>query len=591
MRTALRAIALLVAVMAAAIVLAVAVVRLPSIQRWVGAQVAARLPEGASVERAALTLLPPGIALTNVTLAADGPTIASVSCHLRVPPLLEGRAELSSVVINRASLTFVRDGSGSVKTAGPLSGLLAAANQDGADAGLAPFLDALPAVQVEDATITFVDQVSRGGTQTLRFDGVKVGLTAADGGGVAFTLAARLEPAGTINGGGTVREVVGPQGAVADHAVDAKLGAVGLDANTIVSYLAAAVPGGGTARAQGEVNGSLTLSGSLSNLTGDASLGQPSGSLLWDEVSLAAPLTLTAQLNATAGELVLSDGQLNIAHLAAARIAASEVAVEFAVDHAVLRIAAARASAYGGLWTQTGTVTLSDPPRFDVQMSANNVDCEDLIAAATGERPEFGCDRFQLNAAMSGVWTGAEHVARQAAGSGRIEMHGGTIPSSSIIAAMWHAMVPLLSPRDAPTRLGAPTRVDRMTESFTLRNGRMDTDDLRLVTDDYTVTGSGTVTLDGGLDLDTSVAMTPSGVAKLLVMAELPVPDEVPNLPAIPTRIRGTVGSPIIVPAVTRIPFAALQGVFHGLTGAGKAVTENADKGLRGLGRELRKIW
>ena len=589
MGTAARAVALLAAVLLAALLLAAAVVRLPSIQRWAAAQVSARLPPGVSIERAGLTLLPPGVQLTNVSLAADGPTVASVACHVRIPALLAGRVEVASIVVDGANLDIERTAAGGMQLTGPLAAVLRTVS-GGSDQVAAreatPVLPLaqLPSVTIDNAQVSFVDQTGHGGAQALHLDAVRLTLEAGAAGGIDFALTAHLDPAGQISGRGSARDVATPNGAGTDRAVDLTVTANQLDANAVVSYLAAIVPGGGTARAQGAVDGSLTLSGSLATgFSGDATINQPTGSMLWDEVSFGAPLSFAAHIATSAADVALSDGQLTIANLVAARIAASDIDAAFDVAHGTLTLSSATAKAYGGTWSQSGLVTLGEPPRFDIRLRAQDVQCVEMLTAVTGEHPEYGCEIFNAEAAVRGQWSGAESVAQHAHGDGRVEMRGGTIPSSSIIGALWRAIVPRVAVRAEPLQLGAPTRVDQLTESFVLRDGRMTTNDLSLVTDDYTVRGTGNIGLDGTLNLDTNVTLTPEGVTKLLVMASLPIPDEVPNLPAIPTDITGTVGSPTILPAVSEIPFAAIRGLFRGVAGAGELVTDTAGKGLQGL--------
>ena len=590
-----RAAALLAAVMLIALLLAVAIVHLPMVQRWAGAQVSAHLPAGVQIERATITLFPPGVQLTKVAVGTDTPMLASVSCRLRLPALLGGRLELSTVVVDGATLVVLRDADGQLQFSGPLAVLLAAEAASAASApspAAATMLAQLPAVTVNHASITFVDHVGHGGPRTLQLTAVRLTVDNAAAGSMPFTLAAQLDPSGQISGQGIVRQIVAADGGGADHTIDVTLTASRLDADTVLSYLAASLPGGGTAEAQGSLDASLTLSGSrASGLSGDATLSQSVGAIVWDEVHLAAPLEMSAHLVVSPDTLVLSDGHLHIAQVAAARVVASDFAAEFAYADSALHLTSAQARAYGGSLTQHGTVTVRDPPMYDVTVRADDVDCEALLTAVTGERPNYGCERLSAEAAVHGQWTGAESVAHGAQGSGRIEMRGGTIPSSSIIGAVWHAAVPVLAAGREPRNIGAPTRVDRLTESFTLRDGVMHTSDLSLLTDDYTVTGTGRIGLEGTLDLNTEVALTAAGVAKLLVMAALPIPSSVPALPPIPTIITGTVGSPTIRPDVEDLPFAAVRSLFTGARGAGEVLKEGAGRGLRGIKRGLEEFW
>jgi uncharacterized protein involved in outer membrane biogenesis len=537
------------------------------------------------------TLFPPGVELTNVSFAAGGPTFQSVSCHLRIRPLLEGRLELGKLVLHGASMTVERTAAGDLQIGGPLAGLLADSPQGGAGGAEAlAGLDSLPTVTVDDATITFLDHRVRGGSRTLQLDSVKLSLAPETPGTVQFTLAAHVAPAGEIRGTGKVTEVAATEGRGSDHALDASFTATGVDADTVVSHTSALIPGGGTAQAQGVLDASLSLSGTLGGgLTGTASMSQSTGSVLWDEVSLAAPVSFTARVTTSGGTVAIADGGLQIAHLAAARIVASDIDVAFAIARGTLHFTSARASAYGGTWSMTGAVTLGEPPKFDVRLNASDVHCDALLTAVVGAHPEYGCDRFNADAALQGEWTGATTVAERAHGSGRVEMLGGTIPSSSIIGALWRSIEPVVPVHGKPTHFSPPTRVQRLTQSFTLNGGRMHTNDLTLVTDDYTVTGAGTIGLDGSLDLQTNVALSPAGVAKLLVIASVSVPRDVPNLPAVPTRITGTLSSPMISPVVTDIPLVAIRGLFGSVRGVGEALTGTAERGIKGFARELER--
>jgi hypothetical protein len=119
----------------------------------------------------------------------------------------------------------------------------------------------------------------------------------------------------------------------------------------------------------------------------------------------------------------------------------------------------------------------------------------------------------------------------------------------------------------------------------------MHTTDLSVVTDDYTITGSGSIGLDGALDLNTEIAMTPAGVTKMLTMAALPIPGHPGELPSIPTRITGDVAHPIIRPEVSEVPSAAVLSVVRGARGAADALQDAAGEGLRGLKWGVDKIW
>ena len=562
--------------------LAAALVRLPSMQRWVAARILERLPPGVTIERAHLTLLPPAVQLENVAFAADGPRLQSVSAQLDVPALLTGRIQLARAEISGATLVIQHAADGAVRAAGPLAPLLSASSGADQTSSAARTLAVLPEVTFTNASISLVDDAVRGGPRTLRLTGIHGALGALGADSVPFTVAAQFDPAGAVTAQGTLRQG-GAAGSAAERTIDVVITASGLDADTVVSYLAVAAPGTSEARAEGVFDATATLSGSLDgDLAGDATLTQSTGSIAWDQVHLTAPLNVSAHVGATPGGVALSDGQLHVTALTAARIDAADISAAFAYDARTLHLLATRASMYGGTWSQTGTVTMTDPPTFNLVLRADGLGCETLLTAITGEHPQYGCDTLSAHADVRGAWSGAKSVARDVAGNGRIELHGGTIPSSSIIGAICDALVPLVH-ANVRKAIGAPTRVDHVTQSFTLQDGRMRTSDLAVVTDDFTLTGAGSIGLNGALDLNTKIAMTAAGMTKLLTMGSLPIPGEPLRLPSIPTRITGTLGDPIVRPEVQDLPVAAVKGLFRGAFGVGKALQGAAGSGLRAL--------
>ena len=579
-RSLARGLVLVGAVIVATLLVIAALVRLPQVQRWVAAQVELRLPPGVTIERARLTMLPPGVRLDDVSFAENGPTLKSVSGRLDVPALFGGRVEISSAEIVGATLVVHRTADRTLHVAGALAPLLSASTGSGQASPAAQALAALPALTVNDATVTFVDDAARGGSRTLRLIRIRSTLGALASASAPFTFNAQVDPAGALTAQGTLR--AGPT-ADSPRAVEVTASAGGLDAQTVLSYLAASAPSSVTATAQGTLDATASLAGSLAgDLAGDVSLSESSGAVVVDQVALTAPLNLSAHVAITPDGVALSDGQLTVTQLAAGRITATDITSAFAYATRTLHLVSARASLYGGTWSQTGKVTMTSPPLFDVTVRAEDLVCDALLTAITGAHPQYGCERLSADANVVGSWSGPKTIAGGLDGSGHLELRGGTIPSSSIVGAVWDALVPLVH-AGATRTIGAPTRVDRLTQSFALRDGRMNTSDLRLITDDFTLTGTGSIGLNGTLNLNTEIAMTAAGMTKLLTMASVPIPGEPSRLPSIPTRITGTLGDPIVRPKVADLPVAMVKGIFRGAFGAGKALQGAAGDGLRAL--------
>ena len=242
--------ALVIGVIVAALILAAAVVRLPVIQRWAAAQVSARLPPGVTIGSISFGILPPGLRLTNVSFVAGGPTFATVSCNLRMAPLLTGRAELATIVVDGAAIMIERDASGNVSLAGPLAALL------GATGGVTPqtmpapavTLSTPPAVAVRDGSVTFVDQMGHAGEHTLRLTAVNLTVSSPGSGAMPFTMSAKFAPAAArrarLGARAGRRRWSAPIGA-RDHGNRS-----GLDANTVLSYSPRSFPAAAGERAR-----------------------------------------------------------------------------------------------------------------------------------------------------------------------------------------------------------------------------------------------------------------------------------------------------------------------------------------------------
>ena len=115
---------------------------------------------------------------------------------------------------------------------------------------------------------------------------------------------------------------------------------------------------------------------------------------------------------------------------------------------------------------------------------------------------------------------------------------------------------------------------------FELSAGRLSTHALELVTSDYTLSGRGSIGADGSLDLTGEVRFTVDGLQKLIAMASLPIPTgEAPELPPIPTKITGTLRSPIVRPDVSGVSRSSVEALFAG----------SAD-GARWVGRTMGEV-
>lgn len=588
-RTAARRLAVGLGLFAAGLLTAEGIARLPPVEAWTKAMVMARLPPGVEVGRATLTFLPPGASLYDISLGPGASGVNDLWCRIDLAALLAGRIAIDAVVARGATVTLVRTTDGWPEVTGSFPPLL------GAAAGGAPLpgppAAAFPAVIVTGGRVTFVDRTARGAPRPLELTDVQFNLGKPGRGGTRpLRLAGELDPAGYITAKGTLQPAAG--GGLRESAIDIAVTATGLDATTLLAALAASVPGEVEASATGTLDATLVVRGSAAaGLTGTAAVRQSSGEAHWHGLDLTPPAALSARFATVSSGLSIAGGNFRVARMRAGHVGATDIECDFAYEAGTVRIASARERAYGGIWTQRGKVTLGEKPIYAVTFRAEEVECEPLLTALAGGPSPFGCERFNLDAQLHGPWSGARSVAREAAGTGRLSMRGGTIPSSSIVGALLGALEPLAGRESRPPSITAPTRVDWLTQNFALGGGRIETENLSLATSDYTLTGAGSIGLDGSLDLDTEVALTPNGVTKLLVMASLPVRGDLGHLPPIPTHIGGTLADPAVHPQVSGVPMAIVHGLFAGATGAANTLGGEAASGIESVEQGLRELW
>ena len=115
-------------------------------------------------------------------------------------------------------------------------------------------------------------------------------------------------------------------------------------------------------------------------------------------------------------------------------------------------------------------------------------------------------------------------------------LRGGYLESTALLRSIVAAVVPARALREG----GTPNRLTSLTQSFTLADGRVHTNDLTVDSNDYDLTASGTIGFDGQLNLDGRVTLTPNGIKKMFALSNVPIPGSgVLSLPTIPARFEG----------------------------------------------------
>ena len=354
--------------------------------------------------------------------------------------------------------------------------------------------------------------------------------------------------------------------------------------------LAAAVgrAAGDPASRDGIADVSATLGGAPDgSVRGDGSGRLTSGNFVWGPLQADAPAHLSATFSADAAGLQISSAQAQAAAAAYAGLAATQAAASFSVVGDRLTFGDLRFHACGGTWTHSGWFALSGTPAFAGDVAIDGADPQAVMALVGVRVPSVELRSGDAQATFQGVADGnwRQHLS----GSGSVTLRDGTVRAPAILPALWQAIFRRAAPL---TGLERPTRIERVSASFDLRDGVVHSQDLFDQTDDYTMTGAGTFGLDGSLDLSTRLTLTAQGMQKLLTTASLPLPTSgLPSLPPIPTTIGGTFERPQIRPDISALPASTMRWLVGAVLQAPRELGGAVVDGLDGLFGGTRRLF
>ncbi len=305
-------------------------------------------------------------------------------------------------------------------------------------------------------------------------------------------------------------------------------------------------------------------------------------------VLTSVPLDPLRRFVVTRGEITARQGVY-------AKQDVTNVRTVHAYDDPVVTLTETRFDACGGAWDVTGTTILDGGPSFSLRAKTKDARVEQLTAAlSTTKAPPtiFGAlsgeGTFDGKGKTLGAW---EKTLR---GKGNAVILDGRLPAFNIFETVIKAMLGIFRkvfPVKQTVTFTEPTTFDRFETPYVVKDGRVLTDGLSLVTDDYHLTGQGSFGLDRTLDYDTRVALTPQGIQKMIVVASLPIVGQsFEDLAPIPMRVRGTFEKPQLYPEVSSFTPDLLRGILTGVgTAPGKVIEGGAGMIKEGIGRILGK--
>ena len=496
----------------------------------------------------------PRIRLERISVPPDL-RVRSLELKLRIGPLLRGAVEIATVRIEGSRITLERRPDGALALGGAVLTLTVPAGAGPAGVGLVEVDPAafpvLPSFEVRDSVLTIVDHTAGPGVATTRVDVSVLKLHRLRVGHTAHIAISGSAGEGDARGTFAVTGTIGPlspETALPRQAGTCEIETRSLDPSPIIPFL----PESWHLRAaSGAMNARVSLRKDVAgNIEGRLDLEFAPAAVQFSEIELGGHSRFRAGMNLKDGALTFSDGRLEADSATLGREVAHEVRGRFAYAEHRLEFPSLAYEAYGGSLQHTGSITFDGPPLYDLTIEAEGLDLSRFSGLGDADTDDPDSPQLSGQAELLGRWTGqaswlAPSGFQPVAGSGRIEIRGGTLPAADLVRAIAKALPGMLTPiaGGAPER----TRIRRLTASAVIADGWIRTGDLDLATDDYAVTGSGRLGSDLAIDLATAVSFIGGGVGF--------------EYPAIPVRVTGTLGEPRFLPDVTGIPVATLRAL------------------------------
>jgi AsmA protein len=257
---------------------------------------------------------------------------------------------------------------------------------------------------------------------------------------------------------------------------------------------------------------------------------------------------------ATAGDIELPqqntmnlDGTMRVGSLKLAGMQFADVGGRIVIGGGDLAIENARASLYGGTFAGAFRVhAAGDDPGLALEGRASNLDLEPLIAALTGEEPNFsGTGNFDLNLAGKGR-TVIENV-QTAGGNVTFDMGNGAIKGFNLgrtLCALYNTTQRAPAPPDQPP----VTEYEGIKGSAVVAAGTATSNDLLARTSFMDINGAGTLELvQQELDYELDAKLTGSIAIPNCETLDAFIGGEVPF------TIRGSVTAPEIRPDFSKL--------------------------------------
>jgi hypothetical protein len=244
-------------------------------------------------------------------------------------------------------------------------------------------------------------------------------------------------------------------------------------------------------------------------------------------------------------------------------------------DYAPGRIGVERflLTGYQGTVALEGVLQPGRPGRFEGTLRGSGLDLSGLVEDWRGRPLSVRLGELDLEGQVALFLRAAD----RGTGHGEIAIREGKLPTKSLFSELLGAIGRLggrlisLGGQVEPS----PSKLERLSARWELRDDRLHTQDLEVVTDDYRYAGAGSLGLDQSLAFSGGLKLTSRGAQRMVASAALPLPGASAVVPEIPLDVGGRLGAPSFTARTAGLPSAA-QATLSGLVRGGGGLVQDA---------------
>ncbi|HSP96627.1 MAG TPA: AsmA-like C-terminal region-containing protein [Candidatus Dormibacteraeota bacterium] len=318
--------------------------------------------------------------------------------------------------------------------------------------------------------------------------------------------------------------------------------------------------------------------------TADVAVQLARGRFRFGDLTVVGPARGTATVRVDGSRWAVENGVANAAAASFNVLKATRATAHLDFDPDQIRFADLRFTAASAPWQGSGRIDL-DAPSIDGALAVTRADPQTVLAMLGVNAPTLDPDGLDLSlrarTPLNATWR------QTIQGSGTMALRGGFLASTGLLRAVVAAVVPSRTLREG----GAPNRLTSLTQTFTLADGHLRTEDLAVDSDDYDLAASGSIGFAGELDLNGQITLTPNGIKKVFALSSLPIPgSSLWSLPTIPARIGGTLEKPDIHPEAAALAGSTARWFVDALVGAPRALGATVTRPLEQMFNGMRNL-